>query len=257
MSDSLQFRAAKWIVGGVLALVGAVTPVRADDFQVLDDPAQIDEMTAAVQRTSNSLCWEMHRFHRQQPGFPEAYRQAKEVWSMAGTLRDALRAGTIDPATLNNQVARMNDALTQVEKTTEGWGDGVRPAITPADERPVVVTPGRVNVDIPLLFGGGISVGSPPRVVAADPDPVTLPRRRFHPNTHGSRRSLERELASVRTAMDYLAEDTGTGAVPAATTPTAPPKPMPPDEAATGPQLSPPTKISPPAGKTSATEEKK
>jgi hypothetical protein len=246
------------IVAGVLGLAGMVYSARADDFQVLDDPAQIDEMTAAIQRTSNSLCWEMHRFHRQQPGFPEAYRQAKEVWSMAGTLRDALRAGTIDPATLNNQVARMNDALTQVEQTTAGWRDGIRPAITPADERPVVVTPGRVNVDIPLLFGGGISVGSPPRVVAADPEPATLPRRRFHPNTHGSRRSLERELASVRTAMNYLAEDTGAGAgtAPAATTPATPPKPMPPEDTTTGPQLSPPTKISPPEGKTPAADSK-
>jgi hypothetical protein len=233
-----------------------MTPVRADDFQVLDDPAQLDEMTAAVQRTSNSLCWEMHRFHRQQPGFPEAYRQAKEVWSMAGTLRDALRGNTIDPATLNDQVARMNDALTQVERSTAGWGDGVRPPITPVDERPVVVTPGRVNVDIPLLFGGGISVGSPSRVVVTEPDPNTLPRRRFHPNAHGSRRALERELASARTAMNYLLEDTGIGSGPPASTPPAP-KPMPPDETTSGPQLAPPTKISPSAKKTPAEGTKK
>jgi hypothetical protein len=57
---------------------------RAQEFQVLDDPAQIDELAGVVQKTSNSLCWEMHRYHREQPEFADAYRQAKEVWTMAG-----------------------------------------------------------------------------------------------------------------------------------------------------------------------------
>lgn len=243
---------AACVVSIVAATAGA-TVGRAQQFEPLDDPAQLDEMAAAVQKTSNSLCWEMHRYHREQPGYPEAYRQAKELWSMAGTLREALRTGAIDPATLMNQVTRMSEALAAVQSSVSTWGDGVRPpldASPPPGERSVVVTPGRVDVDIPLLFGGGIRVGSPPRaVVVEEPTPPALPRRQFHPNSRGSRRSLERELTAVRTAMDYLLEDAGVAppAEPAGESPT----PMPPEasETSAGPSLSPPIKVAPRAEK--------
>lgn len=235
--------------------MGPGAPVFADEFQVLDDPAQIDELTGNVQRTSNSLCWELYRYHRDKPDYADAYRQAKEVWGMAGTLRDALRAGTVDPATLNDQVMRMNETLTRFEKGTAGWGDGVRPGLStnPADQPPrsVVVSPSPVNVDIPLLFGGSINVGGGSRMVVADAPP-DLPRRRFHPNAHGSRKALDRELAQVRFAMNNLLEDTGSAPTtgsspsdpPAAKPSPAPPTPNPPDSNA-GPTL----KISPPSAK--------
>lgn len=251
-------RSGARLLGGLLVLAGLAVSAQAQEFQALDDPAQIDENADAVQRTSNSLCWELHKFHRQQPGFPETYRQAKELWSMAGTLRDALRSGAIDPATLNDQVLRMNDALTAVEKSTASWGNGVRPPLsaTPPDQ-PVVVEKRGVNVDIPLLFGGGISVGTPSRVVVPDPAVLpTLPRQRFHPNARGSRRSLERELFAVRTALNYLAEDTGVLPTQAGPAPVAPPKPMPPDTTS-GPELAPPTKIVPSAKQTGGDATKK
>jgi len=236
---------------GMLALIAQAAPLQAADFEVLDDPAQVDEMAGGVQRTLNLLCWEMHHFHRDKADFADLYRSAKDLWSMSGTLRDALRAGTVDPATLNDQVARMNEALTKVEKGLAGWGDGVRPPLptNPDEARTVVVGPSPVDVEVPLLFGGAIRVGGPTRMVVADAPP--LPRRRFHPNAHGSKRALDRELAGVRTAMNYLIEDTGADlpvpnatASPSASPTPAPPAPMPPETNA-GPVL----KISPPVKK--------
>src|SRR5262249_23725705 len=155
---------------GFLAWVAFGATARGADFEPLDDPAQIDEMAGAVQRTSNSLCWEMHRFHQEKPNFTDAYREAKDLWGMAGTLRDALRSGRIGPATLNDQVARMNEALVRVEKGLADWGDGVRPPLSLDQGQPVVVSPGGVDVEVPLLFGG-IRVQRPSRMVIADPGP--------------------------------------------------------------------------------------
>ncbi len=256
MSTRFASATAASFLAGFLIWAVQVAPAKAADFEVLDDPAQVDELAGVVQRTGKSLCWELHRFHRDKPDFNEAYKQAREVWGMSGMLRDALRAGNVDPATLNDQVLRMNDALTRFEKGTANWGDGVRPGIsTPDEPKTVVVAPSPVNVEVPLLFGGSISVGGGSRMVVADPAPSNLPRKRFHPNAHGSRRALDRELATVRFAMNNLLEDTGAvptaGAVPsdsaapagAKPTPT-PPAPNPPD-ASTGPVL----KISPPSAK--------
>lgn len=239
------------IVGAVLVGTAwaGTSAARAEEFRLLDDPVHLDEMAAALQQTSNALAWEMHRYHRQQPNFSEAYRPAKEIWSMTGTLRDALRAGPVDDRDVVDQIRKMNDLFATVEKACAGWGDGIRPATPtgPTEERSVVVPGSGVDVDIPLLFGGGIRVGRSPRMVVTEPAGPALPRRSFHPNARGSKRALERELLSVGTALNYLMEDAnvlpaGTGNSP------APPRPMPPDANA-GPALAPPTKIVPSANK--------
>src|SRR5260221_6406845 len=90
-------------VGGFLLMLTAATPAWAVD--ILDDPLQIDERAAQIVQTSNSLCWEMHRYHRQQPDYPQAYRTAKDVWSRAGGLRDALQAGPVETEALMQQTA--------------------------------------------------------------------------------------------------------------------------------------------------------
>ncbi len=228
---------------------GVMPAVGGEEFRLLDDPVHLDELAAALQTTSNALCWEMHKFHRDKPDFSEAYRPAKEIWTMTGALRDALRAGPVDDRDVMSEIGKMNDLYAAVEKTCAHWGDGVRPSTPngPTEERAVVVPGSGVDVDIPLLFGGGIRVGRSPRMVVTEPVLPALPRRSFHPNARGSKRSLEREVASVRTALNNLLEDTG--AVPRESNNSpAPPKPMPPDANA-GPALAPPTKIVPSANK--------
>ena len=48
----------------------AAMPVLAVD--VIDDPTKIDERATQLIQTTNSLCWEMHLFHQQQPGYRES-----------------------------------------------------------------------------------------------------------------------------------------------------------------------------------------
>ena len=74
----MQFRRNQ--TGAILVVMSmlAAMPVLAGD--VIDDPTQIDERATQLIQASNSLCWEMHRFHQQQPHYRESYRAAKELW---------------------------------------------------------------------------------------------------------------------------------------------------------------------------------
>src|SRR5262245_31401932 len=112
------------IAGIAVWLAGA--PARA--VEILDDPTHLDELAAAVQQTSNSLCWEMYRYHQIEPDFKETYRAAKDLWSEAGALRDALRAGAVESADAAERAARMAEAFTVVDRNAAKWRDGVRPA---------------------------------------------------------------------------------------------------------------------------------
>jgi hypothetical protein len=212
---------------------------------VVDDEVQIDERAAQIAQTANSLCWEMHRYHQQKPDYAPMYRSAKELWSRAGDLRNALRNGPLETEALVQQVTQMNDLFAQLERGLSKWGDGDRSTL-PLNGEPTtrtIVEP-RVAVDIPFV---GVRVGGPRSYVVTEDVGPGLERRRLHPNSRGSKRSLERELAAVKVAVSYLLEDSG--AAPAANSPApaaAAPVPNPPPD---GPALSEPVKISPPAAK--------
>jgi hypothetical protein len=236
-------------VGCWLVLLGLAAPAFAVD--VVDDEVQIDERAAQVAQTANSLCWEMYRYHQQKPDYAPMYRSGKELWSRAGDLRDALRGGTLETEALMQQVTQMNDLFAQLEKNLSKWGDGDRSSL-PLNGGPAtrtIVEP-RVAVDIPFV---GVRVGGP-RYVVTEEDSSILERRRLHPNSRGSKRSLERELAAVKAAVSYLMEDSGVA--PAANSPApaaAPPVPNPPPD---GPALSEPVKIAPPSAKVSGKDRK-
>lgn len=237
----LRFSPIFKVALSMVTVVAIAAPLHA--AEPIDDPVHIDELAAAVQTAANSLCWEMHRYHRQQAGFAETYRTAKDLWASAGALRDSIRAGA-DSAAVAERVAQMLPLLYQSEKQAAGWGDGIRPSPssvtvqTPGES--IVVTPDAgVAIDVPFV---GIRVGRPrapvAQVVPAQPQ---LARRNYHPNSRGSRKSLDREFAAVRTLLGYLAEDTGV-VQPAE----AGPNPTP-TAATAGPTLGAPTRIGPPS----------
>ena len=196
---------------GILAVLIMAAPVFAVD--IIDDPVQIDERAAQLVQASNALCWEMYRFHQQEPDYREAYTAAREIWSRAAELRDALRAGPVETAALLQQLGQMNETFAQVQNSLSKWGDGDRSLVAPnsGPTARTVVTPG-VSVDIPFV---GIRVGGPNAVVTED-GPPQLTRRRMHPNSRGSKRSLERQLAATSVALNYLLEDAGAPAEPEA-----------------------------------------
>ena len=231
---------------GVIAVLLLAGPASAVD--IIDDPLQIDERAAQLVQASNSLCWEMHRFHQQQPDYRQSYRAAKEIWSRAGEMRSALRAGPVETEVLLRQATEMNEIFAQVEKTLATWGPGDRSSVPPngGPGQRTIVTPG-AEIDIP--FVGGFRVGDP-QVVVTDDGPPQLQRRRLHPNSRGSKRSLERELAAVKLALNYLQEDATATTQPNSPAPGAPPAttpvPAPPAPEST---LGDPQKIAPPATK--------
>jgi hypothetical protein len=240
----MQARSKRFLImtiAGVLAAWGLTRTASAVD--IVDDPVQIDDRAAQILQTSNSLCWEMYRYHQQQPGYAQSYRTAKDLWRQAGALRDALVNGPLETESLQQQVSQMNDLFVRLDQDLAKWGDGDRSSI-PMNGRPgarTVVTDG-VVLDLPLI---GVQVGGPRYEVIDDGTPA-LQRRRLHPNSRGSRRSLERELAAVKQAMSYLLEDAGVSGDPQPPTPgvTAPgPVPNPPDEGKS--QLGPSVKVQP------------
>jgi hypothetical protein len=235
-------------VGCWLVLVGSAAPAFAVD--VVDDEVQIDERAAQIAQTSNSLCWEMFRYHQQKPDYAPMYRSAKELWSRAGDLRNALRDGNLETEALVQQVTQMNDLFAQLEKNLSKWGDGDRSSL-PLNGAPTtrtIVEP-RVAVDIPFV---GVRVGGPRYVVTEDDSPL-LERRRLHANSRGSKRSLERELAAVKVAVGYLLEDAGMAPAANAPAPAAAPVPNPPPD---GPAVGEPVKIVPPSAKVSGKDRK-
>ena len=233
------------VVTSLFAVLLFSAPAFAVD--IVDDPIQIDERATQLLQVSNSLCWEIYRFHQQQPEFPQTYRSAKEIWSRAGELRNALRSGLVETENLLQQVAQIHELFTQVENSLSKWGDGDRSLVAPnvGTGPQTVMTPG-VGIDIPFV---GVRVGTP-RVAVIEESVPQLERRRLHPNSHGSKRSLERELAAVKVAMNDLREDAGITAVSAPPLPSAPrpigPVPQPPQPA---PVLGEPQKIQPSAAK--------
>ncbi|MBS0262402.1 MAG: hypothetical protein JSS02_10670, partial [Planctomycetes bacterium] len=78
-----SLRSVSVITGLLVCLLGGLAPsVRAVD--ILDDPIQIDEGLVQLVQASNSLAWEMYRYHQQQPDYQPAYRAVKELWKQAG-----------------------------------------------------------------------------------------------------------------------------------------------------------------------------
>lgn len=238
-----SFRMAA-VAGAIVCLGFARSGLAVD---IVDDPAQIDERAAQVVQSANSLCWEIYRYHQQQPDYAPTYRTAKDLWGQAGALRDALQNGPLETEALVQQVAQMNDLLARVDAALSKWGDGDRSmlAMNGRSNPRTVITNG-VVVDLPLI---GVQVGSP-RVAVVDDGFPPIQRRRLHPNSRGSKRSLERELAAVKVAMSYLQEDTGVTSSPnPAPNPPAPgatqgpPVPNPPQE--TEAKLSEPVKVLP------------
>jgi len=237
------------MVAGLLAVLGSARTGLAVD--ILDDAVQMDDRVAQVVQTSNALCWEMYRYHQQNPDYAQGYRAAKQLWTRAGGLRDALRSGPVETEAFVQEVAQINELFTQIEKTVSQWGEGDRSSLLAnggrtvvPDKKPVVVDPG-VSVNLPIF--GGVQLGRP-KVVMTEDGQATLERRRLHPNSRGSKRSLERELAGLKVAVNYLLEDSGTSAdgTPTSSGSTAKgPVPHPPEES----QLGEPQKIVPPSAK--------
>eukprot|EP00475_Leptophrys_vorax_P020072 TRINITY_DN27498_c1_g1_i1.p2 TRINITY_DN27498_c1_g1~~TRINITY_DN27498_c1_g1_i1.p2 ORF type:complete len:102 (-),score=0.67 TRINITY_DN27498_c1_g1_i1:27-332(-) len=84
------------LVLGIAGFVASGAPKSAQAVDIVDDAVQMDQLLKEVVTTSNSLCWELYRYHQQQPGYAEAYRTAKGIWSQATDLRNALATRPVE-----------------------------------------------------------------------------------------------------------------------------------------------------------------
>ena len=237
---STRFKPISQLAMALFIFVGAQIQ-KSQAVEILDDPIQIDELAAQVVKTSNSLCWEMYRHHQQQPNYQPTYRTAKELWKQASELRELLRNDVLETEKLHRQVAQIDELFVQLDREVSKWGDGDRTnlAAETSSEPRTVVSEG-VVVDLPII---GVQVGRPRYTVVED-QPPALQRRRLHPNSHGSKRSLQRELAAVKQSVAYLLEDAGENPEPPAPklNETQPPEPTAKDADS---ESRPPTKIVP------------
>lgn len=220
----------KWNFYASLLILGAVSitvPSAVQADEPVTDVVHFSELSGYVQQTANSLCWEMYRFHQQQPDFLDAYRDAKEIWTLAGSLRGSLQNGPVADVQAADLANRMAELAARIETVTRKWGDGMRPAPPPAPLDPqhrVIVTPGAgIGVDVPFF---GIRLATP-RIAIAEEVPPVLPMpqavRTYHRHARGSRRSLDRELTTLKTALGYLVEDAAPLASPVAPETAEPP----------------------------------
>jgi len=230
-----QIRETQWkaAAGLVLMLIGTAVAKPARAVEILDDPVQIDDRITQLLQSSNSLCWEMYRYHQQEPNFDEVYRAAKEIWTRSDQVRGALQSGPMETEALNRQAAEIQQMFSQLETTLAKWGDGDRSSLAINTGVPVqrtIVTPG-VGFDLPVI---GVRVGRP-QFVVTDEVNSALERRRLHPNSPGSKRSLERAVSAVKVAVNYLLEDAGVTAPANSPTPAASEAPKPQDSALPAP----------------------
>ncbi len=196
------------LVLGLAGLLASGAHKTAFAVDIVDDAVQMDQLLKDVVTTSNSLCWELYRYHQQQPGYAEAYKGAKAIWSQAGELRAALATGPVETAALAQRADDMNQAFADLQKSVAQWGSGDRSqlATTTGSEPRTVVRPG---------VGGGD--------VVVEEEATPLQRLRVHPNSHGSKRALEREFAALKVALSYLQEDAQITSPATATSPTLAP----------------------------------
>lgn len=223
-----HFGKIAFVVVGVLQTLSL--PGRAMAVDILDDPIQIDERVTQLVQASNSLCWEIYRYHQQKPDYTDTYRDAKQLWTDSTQIQADLQSGPAETEALQQKLIAMNQSFGKLADSLSRWGAGDQSSV-PTTTGPAlreVVAPG-IGIDVPFV---GIHIGGPDVVVAKDAAPQ-LQRRRLHPNAHGSKRSLERELDAVRVALSYLSEDAGlapdnpTPDAPSTTNTPTPPAPKP------------------------------
>lgn len=191
------------VVGAYYALSGTS---RAFAIDVLDDPVQIDDRISQVIQASNSVSWEMYRYHQAKPDFMDNYRASKQLWTQATQIQEALRSGPFETEALQQRAIEMNQAFAQLEANLAKWGPGDQSSLpmNGGVTQREVIAPG-VGFNVPFV---GLQIGGGDVVVTEEVTPQ-LKRIRLHQNARGSKRSLERELESLRISLNYLAEDAG------------------------------------------------
>jgi hypothetical protein len=111
MKTVLSFFSGMMIIG--LALC---SNARAESLE------HVDQLAIEVRERANSVCWELFGTCRARPAYDQVYRDAKEVWSTAGHIRNlVLNSG--NQSKIQREALEMDQLLTKIRMQINTWGN--------------------------------------------------------------------------------------------------------------------------------------
>jgi len=82
----------------------------------------VDRLAVEVRERANLVCWELFGTCRGRPGYDQIYRDAKEVWSIAGHIHDLVHnSGNLGRVQRN--AVELDQMLAKVRMQIAAWGD--------------------------------------------------------------------------------------------------------------------------------------
>lgn len=101
----------------LLVAMAVCSPARAESLE------HVDRLAVEVRERANLVCWEMFQTGRFRPDYAQVYRDAKEVWSIAGHIHDLVHnSGNLDR--IQRNAAELNMMLGKVRMGIAQWDNG-------------------------------------------------------------------------------------------------------------------------------------
>ncbi len=111
MKTVLSFFSGMMLIG--LALCSSA---RAESLE------HVDQLAIEVRERANLVCWELFGTCRARPAYDQVYRDAKEVWSTAGHIRNlVLNSG--NQSKIQRDALEMDQLLTKIRMQINTWGN--------------------------------------------------------------------------------------------------------------------------------------
>lgn len=111
MKTVLSFFSGMMIIGLALG-----SSARAESLE------HVDQLAIEVRERANLVCWELYGTCRARPAYDQVYRDAKEVWSTAGHIRNlVLNSG--NQSKIQREAVEMDQLLTKIRMHINTWGN--------------------------------------------------------------------------------------------------------------------------------------
>lgn len=108
-------------LSGLLVLTLALgSNARAESLE------HVDRLAVEVRERANFVCWELYGTCRAQPAYDQVYRDAKEVWSIAGHIHDLVH-NSANQGRIQRNAVEMDQLLTKIRMQISTWGNHGHP----------------------------------------------------------------------------------------------------------------------------------
>ncbi len=82
----------------------------------------VDRLAVEVRERANLVCWELFGTCRGRPVYDQIYRDAKEVWSIAGHIHDLVH-NSANLSRIQRNAVELDQMLAKVRMQIAAWGD--------------------------------------------------------------------------------------------------------------------------------------